>query len=169
VTVRGASRLLLLRHGIAEDGHPDGDAARALTPRGRERTAMAMAGLASLGVAPDRILTSPLVRARQTAELAERVLPRTAHALEVTPALRPGADPAELLRRFAEAGGEWLCVGHAPHLDDLLALALGAARGGPTRLKKSGAACVAWDGPPRGPGRLVWLLPPLVLRRLGGE
>ena len=165
----GGTRLILLRHGIAEDEHPDGDDARALTAEGRRRTAAAARGLAALGADPERILCSPLVRARQTAELAAAALQPVANGLEVSAALRSEADPAELLARFVAEPGAWLCVGHAPHLDDLLALALGSPLGGPTRLKKAAAAAVEWYGAPRGPGRLAWFLPPFALRRLGGD
>ena len=57
-----------LRHGIAEDGEPD--AARPLSPEGRRRTAAVLERLLQLGLGVDQLASSPLLRARQTAELA---------------------------------------------------------------------------------------------------
>ena len=67
----GPLQLLLVRHGIAEDrseGRRDG--LRALTPAGRRRTTEVLERVVALGLVADRLVSSPLVRARQTAEIA---------------------------------------------------------------------------------------------------
>ncbi|MCA8962766.1 MAG: hypothetical protein KDC38_19720, partial [Planctomycetes bacterium] len=115
----------------------------------------------------------PLVRSYQTAEIASEVLGVEA-AVEITDALVPGAEPAELLATLASIDEERvLCTGHSPNLDRVVAASIGA-RFGSVFLKKCGTACLdfAWGvaGGPR-PGEpkaeLLWLLPPRVLRQLG--
>jgi len=70
-------KLYIFRHGIAEDVGPDGtDDSRRLTREGVDKTRKAAAGIARLGAKPDVILTSPKVRAAQTADLAAEVLAR---------------------------------------------------------------------------------------------
>lgn len=161
-------RLVLLRHGIAQDPAEVGaDADRRLTPKGLRRTREAVRGLRALDVAPRVVLSSPYRRALETAELALEALgPRGAQVVP-TDALLPDAPPADLLRVLERlAVDHALACGHAPHLDALLAHVLGA----PdlvTTLRKAGAACLEL-GPGPGPrGRLVWLLEPRALRRLG--
>jgi phosphohistidine phosphatase len=94
--------LLLLRHGIAEERAEGlGDAQRCLTPEGRQRTMAQLQGLVELGLSCDLVLSSPLVRARQTAELA--VQAGLAPELELAAALAPLADPLPLLERWLGA------------------------------------------------------------------
>jgi len=161
-------RLLLLRHGIAEDRseeRPDG--LRALTPAGRRRTTAVLERVVALGLAVDRLVSSPLVRARQTAELALGA--GLAPSLELATALEPGADPLPLLARWLAStpkavapqlpgggrpAGEDLppaadtpgasplslaLVGHEPDLGDLAARLLGAPSGS-IALRKAGLA-----------------------------
>jgi hypothetical protein len=91
--------LLLLRHGIAEERAPElDDAQRSLTPEGRERTMAQLQRLKELELNCDLVLSSPLVRARQTAELA--VAAGLAPELELAAALAPLADPLALLERW---------------------------------------------------------------------
>ena len=160
------------RHGIAQDrADPDcpPDPERALTEIGRKRTEAAALGLRCLDVEVQAIWTSPYLRARQTAEIARDVLIGGKTNLHVTGALEPHRDPEDL---FVELGAAELdlvmVVGHAPQLDLALAYGVGASDAYLTRLKKAGAACVEWPGPRHEEGRLVWLMPPKVLRRLGG-
>ena len=158
-------RLLLLRHGIAEDRseeRPDG--LRALTPAGRRRTTVVLERAVALGLAADRLVSSPLVRARQTAEIA--LSAGLAPCLELATALEPGADPLPLLAHWlastptagepqppqlrptgtdpppAAAGDRPLrlaLVGHEPDLGDLAARLLGAPPGS-IALRKAGLA-----------------------------
>lgn len=165
--------VVLLRHGIAQDraeGHgPATDAERRLTPKGVRRTREAVRGLRALDVAPRVILSSPYVRARETAELTLQALGPRGAAVVPTDALLPDAPPADLLRVLERLEVESVvAAGHAPHLDALLAHVLGAPAH-VTTLKKAGAACLDLTPTP-GPsprGRLLWLLEPRALRRLG--
>jgi phosphohistidine phosphatase len=162
------SRLLLLRHGIAEDRSDERlDGLRALTPAGRRRTTAVLERAVALGLAVDRLVSSPLVRARQTAELALGA--GLAPSLELATALEPGADPLPLLARWLAStptataspppgggrpAGEDLppavdspgarplslaLVGHEPDLGDLAARLLGAPSGS-IALRKAGLA-----------------------------
>lgn len=144
--------LLLLRHGIAEpreDGRPD--AARALTAAGRRRCAAVLTRLRQRGLAADLMLSSPLVRARQTAELA--VQANLAPSLELAEDLTPGGDPLSQLATWlavvpARAGQRprLLLVGHEPDLGDLASALIGAPAGA-ISLRKSGLALLRCGGP----------------------
>ena len=164
-------RVVLLRHGIAmdrDDPACPADPDRPLTREGVERTREAVAGLRAIGVRPEAVLSSPYVRAWQTAEIACEGL--DAKGPERCTQLLPAADPkalAALLR--GRSAGEILCAGHEPNLSLVLAhLVLGSDAGEAfAGLKKAGAACVETETPGTAPGDLVWLVPPRVLRRLG--
>jgi phosphohistidine phosphatase len=162
--------LYLLRHGIAidrDDPECPADAERWLTREGQEKTRMVARGLKRLGLKPQLILSSPLVRAVQTAEIAALELGCPKGKIQQTRELVPEADPAGLLQELSRLKkDEVLCAGHAPHLDELIARAVGA-RSGLTSLKKAGAACVEFDSPAASHGELIWLFPPKVLRLLG--
>ena len=158
--------LLLMRHGIAVDPkHARGlpDAQRPLTPEGLRRTRQVARALRKLGVAPDLILTSPLMRATQTAEVAAKAL--GVKRKRTTPALAPGGPPAKLLLEAARSKAKCvLCTGHAPQLDLVIAAAV-SAPGPICELKKAGVACL--DLEPRSRrAMLLWLLQPAVARRL---
>ncbi len=118
--------LLLWRHGIAEDRHPDRpDLERALTAEGRQRTAIVAAELCRLQLHCDRLLSSPLRRALQTAEIG--VAAGLASALELEDRLVPGGDPRPLLQ-----AGPWRrlgLVGHEPDLGELASSLLGLPAG----------------------------------------
>jgi phosphohistidine phosphatase len=163
--------LYLLRHGLAvdrEDPKCLPDAERPLTREGMEKTRQVARGLRMLGVKPDLILSSPLLRAIQTAEIAAAELTYAKEKIRRTPALEPEADPADLLKEIARLRKEEvLCAGHAPNLDEVIAHAVGV-RMAFTGLKKAGAACLEFDSALASRGRLVWLYSPKVLRQLGG-
>lgn len=158
--------LYFLRHGSAEDAGPDGsgDAGRRLTEAGAAKIKVAARGLLRLDVRPDVLLTSPLARARQTAEIVARELRRE---LRLAEALAPGCDHARLLELLAEQRGaaSALLVGHEPDFSQII----GALTGGRVLLKKGGLARIDLDALDHGSGTLVWLLTPRVLRTLGGE
>lgn len=166
-------RLVLLRHGIAldrDDPACPADADRPLTGRGIERTTAVARGLLRLRIAPERILSSPWRRARETAEIAAGVLGFDPAHIEYTDALLPGAPAPALLQ---EVGGrvarEVLACGHAPNLDEVLSGLVGIGGVGGTRLKKAGAASIEFTTPAPGGGILEWLIPPRVLRQLGSD
>ncbi|MDP3939942.1 MAG: histidine phosphatase family protein [Deltaproteobacteria bacterium] len=160
-------RLLIIRHAIAIPRGTGGipDAERTLTPEGAERFREAAIGLARIAPCPDTLLTSPLPRARRTAEIAAEawggVSPRNVEAL----AGGSVAAVTTLLSRYPP-GATVALVGHEPHLSELLAALLGEADADRLAFKKGGAACVEFEGPVRRGGQLRWFLPPKILRRL---
>jgi len=163
--------LAVFRHGIAHDRDaPDcpPDPERRLTTKGVERTREAARGLVHLEVSPRVVFTSPYARARETAEiLADTVTPRA--EVVVKNALLPARNPSELLDLLRDVDeDEVACCGHAPHLDDLIAEALGSTIAF-THLKKAGAALLELDPGSRGTGSLRWLLTARTLRDLGAH
>jgi phosphohistidine phosphatase len=139
----------LLRHGDAQDGSPDAE--RPLTDKGREQSRAAGAALASLGVQLDACLTSPKLRAADTARIACAQLGDLEPEFE--PKLAGGRfDPVELA---AGLGDEVLLVGHEPDFSD----ALRAVTGARVDFKKGGLAAVR-------DGQLVVLMRPRELKRL---
>jgi phosphohistidine phosphatase len=122
--------LWLLRHGEAEEGSPDAE--RALTEKGREQARAAGRALAELGVKLDACLTSPKVRAYETARLACEPLGVDP---QHEPKLASGPFDAEQL---AAGLGEVLLVGHDPDFS----MAIHDMTGAQVRLKKGGLAAV---------------------------
>lgn len=115
-------RLYLVRHAQAESNHPLGDAARRLTPDGRDSFRARAAELAA-GARIARILTSPYQRARETAELLSAA---SGAAVEAEEALASGHSSAEELVRIARVRGDGtVLVGHNPEICEAVALAAG--------------------------------------------
>jgi phosphohistidine phosphatase len=138
----------LLRHGDAEDGSPDSE--RPLTEKGREQARAVGGALKALGVDVDACLTSPKVRAADTARLACEPL---GVEPELEPKLAGGPFDAEALA--AGLGDEVLLVGHDPDFS----MAVHSLTGAQVRMKKGGLAGVE-------KGELIVLLRPRELRRL---
>lgn len=145
----------LFRHGIAIDREdpacpPEQD--RFLTPKGVSKTQAAALGLHALGIKPNLILSSPLLRAVQTAEIACEALGYPVKKLRKIDALKSDGKPADL---FDELSGmkaeEVMCVGHAPNLDQVIAFAIGSHTA-VTSLKKAGLGSLEIDSfsPPHG-------------------
>jgi len=163
--------LFLVRHAIAMergDEWPD-DTKRPLTHAGAARMRRIVKGLVALNVRVDVILTSPLVRAVQTAEILVRGW--SPHPELVTmPALDIGVSTARLiegLTPYGKATGVAL-VGHEPGMGELAAWLIGARV--PLPFKKGGVCRIdvpAW--PPTRQGALIWLATPKMLRALGGD
>jgi phosphohistidine phosphatase len=137
--------IFLLRHGPAVERGTRGfedDALRPLTPKGRRQTRKTAAAMRKLGGKFDLILSSPFVRARQTAEITATEL-RLKPRLKFSNALAPGGPPAILLRQLARekpAPEKILLVGHEPDLSRLVSLL--AAGGAPLQLEfKKGGLC----------------------------
>jgi len=159
-------RVYLVRHAIAEARGPawPRDADRPLTTEGMRRMRGVVRGLAALGVAMDVVLTSPLVRARQTADILVRDLPVSRAPVDLVE-LAPGGTPLEIARAVAQqtGSGAVALVGHEPGLGELAAWLLGTAE--PVAFRKGGVCCLdvrAW--PPAPPSRLVWMATPRMLR-----
>lgn len=166
------TELLIVRHAIAfaKDARrwPD-DSLRPLTARGRRRFRDAAAGLKGLTPAPDVVLTSPYVRARETADILVRQAdwPEARDCAE----LEPDVHPREALKRVRSSSGARIAVvGHEPHLGHLIGLCLAGDAGAlSVELKKGGAALLSFSDDVRaGAARLVWLAPPRLLRAAGG-
>jgi phosphohistidine phosphatase len=163
-------RIYIVRHAIAAergDAYPD-DAVRPLTPDGIDRFRQVAKGLAWLDVRVDRILTSPLVRARQTADILADELPGKPQVIE-TDALVPGATFDEIRTHLAEFSrcSSVALVGHEPGLGELAARLLGMRH--PLAFKKGGVCRIDIETlPPAGPGELRWFAPPRMLARLRG-
>jgi phosphohistidine phosphatase len=131
----------LLRHGDAEDGSPDAE--RPLTPKGEEQARAAGAALGALGVKLDACLTSPRVRAADTARLVcagQRVEPSTEDKLSGGPfdPLELALGPAGGTSTPSGGTGEVLLVGHEPDLSEAIARTTGAR----VKLKKGGLAAI---------------------------
>jgi phosphohistidine phosphatase len=163
-------KLLLVRHAAAvpsgTPGVPDDE--RPLTPEGASKFRVAAKGLARIARRPDVLLTSPLPRARATAEIAARAFKRIEPTVE--PALAHGSVD-EIMTALGKRppNATIALVGHEPTLSMILARLLGAADGERLAFKKGGAALVDLpDGPSAG-GQLVWFLKPKVLRALAGD
>jgi len=163
--------LYLIRHAIAADRGPKypRDTERPLTGRGRRRMKDVVSGWRSLDSKPPQltvVLTSPLVRAKSTADIVVRGLDKKT-PLERFPPLAPGHSPGDVataLGRYKKAKTIAL-VGHEPDLGKLAAWLIGARE--PLQFKKGGIARIDVPSlPPGQNGRLVWLATPAMLRAL---
>ena len=121
-------QVFLLRHGIAEDPKSYGDdASRAITREGKKKVERVLFSAAHAGVRPELILTSPLQRARETAEIAAEVLAYEGE-VETTATLGPGVPASEVwqLIRANRQRQSVLLVGHNPQLSELASTLIGA-------------------------------------------
>lgn len=156
-------QLLIVRHAdageagdFAKTGRPDED--RPLSPRGREQMAGVVKGLRALVPSCDAIVSSPYMRAVQTADyLAE------AYGMEVMldGSLVPEA-PVEEIERSLRDQPQWdvvIVTGHEPHLGNLIAWLIVGESDAFVELKKAGACLLEFDGKVRkGAGRMRWLM-----------
>ena len=160
--------LVFLRHGAAadrEDWKGD-DADRPLTADGADRTKEVVRGLKALKVKPDIILSSPLLRARETAEIARKGLITDAK-VELAEELAPEATPDRLIAGLGDLADKpvVLCVGHEPHISTTISAMVSGRTAASFDVKKAGACCIRFTGIPKaGAGTLLWLLPPKFLR-----
>jgi phosphohistidine phosphatase len=158
----------LVRHGIAVDrADPKSppEAERPLTAKGVQKTRSAALGLCALKTRPEVLITSPYVRAAQTAEIFAEALGFALDKIRVSEALKPAADPTDIVKELSQLKAkEAMCFGHAPHMDRLIEHLAGAA-GAFTELKKAGVACLEkTSGQSR--WHLLWLVTPKILRGL---
>jgi phosphohistidine phosphatase len=163
--------LYVVRHGIAidrEDPKCPPDPERYLTEEGIEKTKRVAAAVAELSASPDLLLSSPYVRAMQTAEIFAAALDYPKQKIRRTDLLLPGSEPTLFFRELAKdkQTSTLFIFGHAPQLDDIIASALGSKHH-ITSLKKAGVALLELKrvSPPN--GQLLWLAPPKLLRRAG--
>ena len=162
---------VLLRHGIAveRDEWEGPDADRPLTERGAKRVAQVAGGLKRLDVQPTHILSSPLIRAIETAKIANDSL-QVRSAVRIVEALLPDAPPDRLLSLLhgLPADSCVLCVGHEPHLGMVASVMLAGRFPTAFPFKKAGACLIELPIQAKpGHGVLRWWLPPGQLRNVG--
>ncbi len=167
----GEYDLYIMRHGIAVMRSPTtvmDDGKRPLTPDGKQKMREIAAGLVRAGVEVDWIVSSPLVRAVETAEIVGEEV-GLKPPLDSCDALGPGGDPEALVTFLAKRPNRRrvLVVGHEPDLSALAARLIGAGRNANMPFKKGGCCHITFsEFPPKAPGRLVWWLTPRVMRKL---
>jgi phosphohistidine phosphatase len=160
----------LVRHAVAAEAgrdYPD-DALRPLTPEGMEKFRKEAGALASMEAAIETVFTSPLVRAKQTAEIIAESLPNHP-PVQIIDALAPGGSFADLMGAITRSGRarEIALVGHEPGIGSIAARLIGGSSAIPF---KKGAVCrIDVDGlPPDAPGELRWFLTPKLMRLVAG-
>jgi phosphohistidine phosphatase len=161
-------QLFLIRHGVAEergDAWPD-DAKRPLTGRGMSRMRKSARGLVRLGVSLDVILSSPLVRARQTSDIiASAYDPKP--PIVVVDSLAPGGSSTSVLTDIEKQTrrSKLALVGHEPDIGEIAAQLAGLRHR--LEFKKGGACRIDMESlTPQARGTLQWFLTPGVMRRL---
>lgn len=159
-------KIYLVRHGIASDrigGAVLNDGMRPLTDEGRTETKAVGKGLKKIGVKPDVMVVSPLVRTRQTAEILAEVL-KVERPLEICNALAPGGTPSTIfkfLQQFDKAQ-ELMLVGHEPDVGAIVANLIGA-HDLEIPFPKAGVCRVDIAGlPPNATGYLKWFVTPKI-------
>lgn len=154
------TRLYFLRHATAQDRHlPIPDAERTLTDKGLGQARAVARFCERQGLRPQRLLSSPLVRAVETATQFSQHLPGCPRP-QVVDWLRLGMPVAQALSELREAVGAdslWL-VGHEPDLSDLISRLLGSPH--PiVRIKKASLTCITVKPRSSQPGQLLWSVP----------
>ena len=166
-------QLLVIRHAIAEDREEFAKSARddderPLTEDGIRKMRRAARGLRELVPHIDTLVSSPLVRAQQTADIVRREydLDGVANA----PELEPEAPLAKATAAIGRLEGDVIAiVGHEPQLSRLVTYLISGADHSAIELKKGAACLIEFDGKPRrAGGMLVWSLAPRTLRDLAG-
>ena len=164
-------QVLIVRHAAAVPSGTGGihEEERPLTAEGRAKFEAAARGLARLLAAPDVLLSSPLKRARQTAEIAARAWGDRPVSFDAALAGEDLDAIARLLARQPREASVAL-FGHEPTVSSLVAHLLGLESAEAVSFKKGTAALVETSDPAAsGSGRLVWFLSPGALRAVGGE
>jgi phosphohistidine phosphatase len=164
-------KLLVVRHGAAMERDDfattgESDDLRPLTDEGKAEMKLIAAGLLSEVGALDVLATSPLVRARQTAEIIAEAY--GVGDSQVTDSLVPGAAFEDFVSWCESLGDKKVTavVGHEPHLGTLVTWLLAGGNQSRIRLKKGGACLLEFDSQPRrDSGILNWLLTPRQLVR----
>lgn len=164
--------LYILRHAIAEphsNSVPGGDSQRRLTPEGAKKMRRAVKGMKAVKLSFDLILSSPYVRARQTAEIVAQVF-HLANRLEFSSTLASVGNPKELvdeLRRTHRRRKSILLVGHEPYLSRLISLLICGDTSIAIDLKKGGLCKLSVAALHYGPcATLDWLVTPRQLMRM---
>ena len=142
------------------------DSERPLTPEGRTEMEKIAKSLKAIGLQTDRIYTSPLRRARETAEIAAKILEIL--TLEEWDELKPDGSKAELYRKLAKLEQNFrpILVGHEPYLTSMIGEIIGTTSA-KIILKKGGLGKVRITSfTPRISGELRWLLTPKIIAKM---
>jgi phosphohistidine phosphatase len=159
-------QLYLIRHGIAAERGPEypDDSKRPLTGKGITALRREAKALNELDTTFELIITSPLTRARQTADVfAEHLSGKP--TVSTSDALAPAGTPSAVLQELARHPRKQriALVGHEPNMGELAARLIGART--PIEFKKGAICRIDFDGvPPKARGQLIWLIPPRVFR-----
>ena len=158
--------LYVLRHGIATDptAHDFAkDADRPLTPEGKRKLRQVAEAMGALELSFDLILSSPYLRARQTAEVIAEVL-KERKRLELSDSLTPSGSPRKLveqLNHLQPSPGSVLLVGHEPYLSSLISLLVSGDASFAVVMKKGGLCKLSTESlKPDRCATLEWLLTP---------
>jgi len=153
--------LFIIRHGIAADSAPS-DRERPLTPQGKQQMRRLAVWLAERGSVPQKVISSPLLRAQQTAEILCDETGLERDALLIDNVMSPGADPQRLCELLKESGADSVAiVGHAPDVQVYYSYFAG---GGWLTFGRANIACVDLNGPPAADtGVLRWFVSPRLL------
>ena len=160
--------LYLVRHGIAADrgsDYPD-DSKRPLTTAGISRFRKEAKALAALDVGIELIISSPLTRAKQTAEILAQAM-TDKPSVTLSDSLAPAGTPASVFQELAKhmRKGKIALVGHEPNIGELAARLIGSRT--PIEFKKGAICRIDFEVfPPKGSGQLRWFITPKMLRRM---
>jgi phosphohistidine phosphatase len=164
--------LYILRHAIAgvrSASSSGGDSERPLTVEGAEKMGRGARGMKAMELSFDLILSSPYVRAKQTAEIVAKVL-GLEKKLEFSPTLAVDGSPKDLIDELKQSYGKRrrvLLVGHEPYLSRLISLLISGSTSLPMNFKKGGLCKLSVDALHYGRcAKLEWLLTPRQTRRI---
>ena len=152
-------RLYLLRHADADAASHWTDADRPLSPAGKEEAETIAEAIRAMKLSFNAVFSSPLVRARQTAEIAVRYLPPV--AIQPLEQLRPGSDPQSLFRELQSLPRDThaLLVSHEPFVSRCIGRLISAESEPNISIKKASLTCVEVGSPvQRGAGVLLWMI-----------
>lgn len=165
--------LLVVRHAIAEEREAFAatgrdDAERPLTADGARKMRRTARGLHALVPSVDAIVSSPLARASETAEILRREYEvDEVHTADVLTPGTPVQDVVSWLERYDRE--VVMLVGHEPQLGRLVTYIVSGVDQPGVEVKKGAACLIELDAPPKaGKARLLWAIPPSVLRDLAG-
>jgi len=140
---------------------------RPLTEDGIKKMKAVAKGLCAMGAAPDTVYTSPLVRARQTAEILVKAL-AGGPVVEDYRALVPGRAARDVMGFLAKQKAKTVAVvGHEPQLGELVSLMVTGGTDETVDMKKAAVSCVEFEGAPAaGEGILLWHIVPSIVDAL---
>lgn len=152
--------IYFLRHSEAEDSHED--FGRRLTPKGSAQSEKMGRFMKHAGLIPSKILSSPVVRARQTAEIVSSVL--GGHQVHIAPWLACGMSPANCFKNLSPeaCGSGILLVGHEPDFSSTIGALLGCS-GDSLHIRKASLTSLNVSAFSKGGGRLEFLVPVKIL------